>query len=152
MSRWNSEAIELTLVQLSASSTPVLSAVNPPSDGMTSPPLDRIVLMSAPNVDDAIGMLVSPFHSRVQDPREAVCRNAIVRCLAPDCWDSAAGLCPVQDSKYGAKRRAGNGVAALALVAATPTTVAVTLATTADIASRDLASRKVCSIQRRRCR
>jgi hypothetical protein len=50
-------------------------------------------------VDEEIGMLESPFHRVVHEPREAVCRNAIVRCFAPDCWESAAGLWPVQDSK-----------------------------------------------------
>ena len=48
-------AIELTLVQLSAISVPVLSAVNPPNDGITSPPADRMLEMAEPNVLDAIG-------------------------------------------------------------------------------------------------
>src|SRR5206468_12287914 len=97
-----------TLVQLSAISVPVSSAVNPPNDGMTSPPADRIVAMSAPNVDVETGMPASPFHNGVHEPRLAVCRNAMVRYRAPDCWDRVAGLSPVHASKYGANTCAGN--------------------------------------------
>ncbi|CAM5551875.1 hypothetical protein SFUMM280S_09643 [Streptomyces fumanus] len=86
-------------MQLSAISVPVVSAVYPPKEGMTSPPLPWIVLMSAPKVEAAIGMLVSPFQYGVQEPLVAVCRNAIVRCLAPDWADRAAGLSPVHASK-----------------------------------------------------
>ncbi len=55
--------------------------------------------MSSPKVAGEIGMLVLPFHRGVQEPLAAVWMNAIVRCLAPDSADSAAGLWPVQDSK-----------------------------------------------------
>src|SRR5881398_3437907 len=108
-------AIALTLVQLSASSVPVLSAVKPPNDGTTSPPLLRMALMSAPNVEDATGMPGSPLHSGVHDPTDAVCRNASVRCLAPDCWDRPDMESPVQVSKYGAKTRAGSAAAVAAV-------------------------------------
>jgi hypothetical protein len=55
--------------------------------------------MSAPKLEAATGMLVSPPQYGVQEPLDAVCRNAIVRCLAPDCAARAAGLSPVQASK-----------------------------------------------------
>ncbi len=81
---------------------------------MTSPPFAWMVSTSAPKVDCAIGIDVSPFQYGVQEPAVAVWRKAIVRCLAPDWADSAAGLSPVQASKYGAKTRSGSGVAASA--------------------------------------
>src|SRR5579859_7411293 len=72
------EAIEETLVQLSAISVFVVSAVYPPKDGTTSPPRDRIVA-----IDDAkvvpIGWLVLPFQSTVHDPDDGVWMNAIDR-------------------------------------------------------------------------
>jgi hypothetical protein len=92
-------AICWTSVQLSAISVPVVSAAYPPNEGMTSPPAAWIVLMSAPKAEAATGMLVSPFQYGVQEPLAAVWRNAIVRCLAPDWADRAAGLSPVQASK-----------------------------------------------------
>ena len=61
-------AIESTLVQLSAISVPPLSAAYPPKDGMTSPPRERMVEMSAPNTDDEIGWLVEPFQYGVHEP------------------------------------------------------------------------------------
>ena len=45
------EAMELTLVQLSAISVLVVSAVYPPKEGMTSPPRERMVLIDEANVD-----------------------------------------------------------------------------------------------------
>lgn len=92
-------AICCTSVQLSAISVPVVSAVYPPNEGMTSPPLAWIVLMSEPKVEAAIGMPVSPFQYGVQEPLVAVWRNAMVRCLAPDWAARAAGLSPVHASK-----------------------------------------------------
>src|SRR5438045_3634486 len=112
MTFWKTWAIWLTSVQLSAISVPPSSAVKPPKDGTTSPPLARMVLISLPNVVDAIGMPLSPFQNAVHEPTWAVCRNAMVRYLAPDCWDSVAGFSPVQDSKYGAKTWVGSGVPA----------------------------------------
>ncbi|CAM5529140.1 hypothetical protein STENM223S_01088 [Streptomyces tendae] len=54
---------------------------------------------SAPKVDCATGIDVSPFQYGVQEPAVAVWRKARVRCLAPDCAASAAGLSPVHASK-----------------------------------------------------
>jgi hypothetical protein len=44
----------------------------------------------------------------VHEPREGVCRKAIVRYLAPDRCDSCHGLSGVYASKYGVKRCAGS--------------------------------------------
>src|SRR5437763_3614276 len=107
-------AIESTLVQLSAISVPPLSAAYPPKDGMTSPPRERMVEMSAPNTDDEIGWLVEPFQYGVQEPLASACTNAIVRYLAPDFCARSAGLSEEYASKYGAKTWAGSGVAACA--------------------------------------
>src|SRR5215475_6379466 len=106
----------LTLVQLSASSVPVSSAVNPPKDGTTSPPPACIVAMSLPKLDDEIGMLVSPLQYMVHEPAlpAAPWRNARVRYLLPDCEASPDRLSPVQVSKYGAKTCAGRGAPAAA--------------------------------------
>src|ERR1700674_3492116 len=75
-------AIAGTLVQLSAISVPEWSALNPPKEGMTSPPAARILAMSVPCVDQATGAV--PFQVMVHEPREGVCRKAIVRYFAPD--------------------------------------------------------------------
>src|SRR4051812_12777618 len=72
--------------------------------------------------------------------------KAIVRCFAPDCWASAAGLSPVQASKYGAKTCAGSGVAAWAVPAAPtsePAEIAVRASKT-DIRGKDL-RRRICA-------
>ena len=53
-------AMPSTLVQLSAMSVPVVSAVNPPKDGMTLPPDAWIAAISAPKLAAEIGVLVSP--------------------------------------------------------------------------------------------
>src|SRR5450755_1565886 len=74
---------------------------------MTLPPLAWIAAMSLPNVATETGWLVSPFQYAVHEPALAVCRNAKVRYLAPDCWDRVAGLSPLYASKYGAKTCAG---------------------------------------------
>src|SRR5262249_57972993 len=108
----SSLAIESTLVQLSDSSVPLVSAVNPPKDGTTSSPRARMLAMALPNVPDETGMPASPFHTTVHDPTVVVCRKASVRNFAPDCSDRAAGSSPVQDSKYGAKTCAGRAAAA----------------------------------------
>jgi hypothetical protein len=70
-----------------------------------------MVVKSLPNVDDEIGMPVSPFQYAVQDPLVAAWRNAMVRYLDPDCWASAAGLSPVHASKYGANTCVGRDAA-----------------------------------------
>ena len=57
-------AIASTLVQLSASSVPVVSAVYPPKDGITFPPAACTAAMSAPKLPAAvaeIGVAVLPF-------------------------------------------------------------------------------------------
>ena len=57
-------AIALALVQLSASSVPVVSAVYPPNDGITLPPARCTAAISAPKLPGAeaeIGVLVLPF-------------------------------------------------------------------------------------------
>ena len=97
-----------TLEQLSAISVAVSSALNPPNDGMTSPPRVRIFAMSMPNVDRATGFVESPFHRISQEPVWAVCRNAIVRYLAPEALLCAAGLASVYAWKYGVNKWAGN--------------------------------------------
>jgi hypothetical protein len=65
-----------TLVQLSASSVPVVSAVNPPKDGMTFPPCAWMAAMSLPKLAAPMGWAVLPSQSATQDPAVAVCRNA----------------------------------------------------------------------------
>src|SRR5690242_18204472 len=130
MSFSNCPAIELTLVQLSASSVPELSAAYPPNDGTTSPPLARIVLMSLPNVDVAIGMPVSPFQYAVQEPWLGVWMKAMVRYLAPDWADSPDRLLPAYASKYGANTWAGSGVPVAALAEPLATTAATEPAAT----------------------
>ncbi len=104
--------------------------------------------MSAPKTEDETGIAVSPFHSGVQEPLEAVWRNAIVRFLAPDWAASVAGLAPVQASKYGAKIRDGSGVAASA--EAVPKAIrpadAARVAQVATIAWTDL-RRRMCVLQ-----
>ncbi len=144
----NAAAIWLTSVQLSASSVPVLSAVYPPNEGITSPPLARIWAIWAPKVALETGMELSPFQYGVQEPLVAVCRNAIVRFLAPDWAARVAGLSPVQASKYGAKIRLGSGVAAWAEVV--PTAIrpadAASVAQAATMAWTDL-RRRMCVLQ-----
>src|SRR5689334_17945038 len=81
---------------------------------MTSPPRPRIAAKSLPKVDCETGIEESPFHSTVHEPREAVWRNAIVRCFAPDCCDRVLGLAPVHASKYGANTWAGRAFAVAA--------------------------------------
>ncbi len=51
--------------------------------------------MSGPNVDQATGLVGSPFHRMSQEPVVCVCRNAMVRNLAPDALLTAAGLASV---------------------------------------------------------
>ncbi len=58
-----------------------------------------MVLIELPKLEEDTGRLVSPFQYTVQDPDEAVCRNAMDRYLAPDSWESVAGSSPVQASK-----------------------------------------------------
>lgn len=74
---------------------------------MTLPPRAWIAEMSLPKDDLEIGWVVSPFQYAVHEPGASVCRKAMVRYLLPDAAASAAGLCPVQASKYGAETRAG---------------------------------------------
>src|SRR3954452_10487654 len=81
---------------------------------MTSPPRARMAAMSLPNRELAMGMPVSPFQYTVHEPRVAVCTNAIVRYLLPDCWDRPLRLSPLYASKYGANTCAGMAVAAWA--------------------------------------
>src|SRR5580698_2120513 len=86
-------AIALTLVQLSASSVLVVSAVYPPNDGMTVPPRAWMAAMSLPKLPATvaeIGVDVSPFQSAVHEPDDAVCRKARDRYFAPDSADSCA--------------------------------------------------------------
>src|SRR5436305_902537 len=127
----NAAAILSTSGQLSAISVAVSSAVKPPKDGMTSPPWARIFAMSGPNVDQATGLVGSPFHRMSQEPVCAVCRNAMVRYLAPEaalCW---AGLASVYAWKYGENTWAGrarcSSSPAYALVPRTPPAGATTL-------------------------
>src|SRR5439155_7395837 len=101
-------AILLTSVQLSAISVAVSSAEKPPNDGTTSPPRARIFAMSAPNVDRATGLAGSPFHRMSQEPVVWVCRNAIVRTLAPEALLTAAGLASVYAWKYGENTCSGS--------------------------------------------
>src|SRR3954447_10655263 len=103
----NWAAIESTFVQLSASSVPWLSAAYPPNDGITSPPRERIALMSLPNDDAAIGRPVSPFQYAVHDPALGVWTKAMVRNRLPDCCDNPFRLSPLYASKYGANTCAG---------------------------------------------
>src|SRR5215469_13381143 len=118
-------AILSTSAQLSAISVAVSSALNPPNDGTTSPPRARIFAMSAPKVECATGVVGSPFHRMSQEPVCAVCRNAMVRYLAPDALLSAAGLSVVYAWKYGEKTWLGSAAEpwsspAYALVASAP--------------------------------
>ena len=80
-------------MQLSASSVLVVSAVNPPNEGMTFPPARWIVAMSAPKLPVAvaeIGVDVTPSQYAVHEPARSVCRKASDRYLAPDSYDSWA--------------------------------------------------------------
>src|SRR5580698_10220576 len=86
-------AIALTLVQLSASSVPVVSAPYPPKDGMTVPPRAWMAAMSAPKLPATvaeIGVEVSPFQSAVHEPAVGVCRKASDMYFWPDSADSWA--------------------------------------------------------------
>src|SRR5689334_1760710 len=83
---------------------------------MTSPPPAWRVLMSAPKLEEATGMLVSPLQYGVQEPFVAACRNAIVRYLLPDAEARPDRLSPVHVSKYGANTCAGSGVPAACAV------------------------------------
>src|SRR5882757_9615884 len=102
-----------------------------------------MVVKSLPNVDDAMGIELSPSHTTLHDPGDAVCTKAMVRNFAPDCWASVAGLCPVLDSKYGANVRAGMAWGATAVWASTlvvPATARVAATTTASICLDNLIS------------
>ncbi len=66
---------------------------------MTSPPAERMELIAAPNVEEAIGEPVAPFQYGVHEPWALVWMKAMVRYFAPDCWERAAGSSPVQDSR-----------------------------------------------------
>ena len=62
-------------------------------------------------------MLVSPFQYAVHEPAVAVCMNASVRYLAPDSWDSVAGLPPLLGLEVGSEHVAGSCLALLELAA-----------------------------------
>src|ERR1700743_2778039 len=133
----NTWAIALTLVQLSASSVPVVSAVNPPKDGITFPPRACTAAMSAPRLPGAvaeIGVAVFPFQSAVHEPGWLVCRKARVRNLAPEAADSWASPPSVLSkvSKYGAYPGGGRGgrpAACGGATAAVPVTAAAAAST-----------------------
>src|SRR5579871_1805832 len=127
----------LTLVQLSAMSVPVVSAVYPPKDGMTLPPDAWIAAMSAPKLAAEIGVLVSPSQYAVHEPACAVCRKARERNLDPDWRASAAGPAAVSYiSKYGAKTWCGRGREPGRVPALAPAAVNPSVTTAADAASR----------------
>src|SRR2546430_14451614 len=94
-------AILSTSGQLSAISVAVLSAVNPPNDGTTSPPRARICAISRPKTPRDTGFVGSPFHRMSQEPVFSVCKKAIVRYLAPESRLTTAGLASVYAWKYG---------------------------------------------------
>src|SRR5690348_1944262 len=86
--------------------------------------------MSGPNVDQATGLAGSPFHRMSQEPVVCVCRNAMVRYLAPDALLTAAGLASVYAWKYGEKTC--SGIARRSFAAALPppaTSMAITAMT-----------------------
>src|SRR6185369_4197778 len=106
----------LTLAHESPISVPPWSADQPPSDGMTLPPVARSAWMSLRN---GVGVVATvwvfePFQARVHEVLLVVSRNASVRYLAPDWLAMPLMLSPVHISKYGEKTWVGRTVAALA--------------------------------------
>ena len=84
-----------TSAQLSAISVAVLSALNPPKDGTTSPPRARIFAMSGPKTARLTGLVGSPFQRISHDPVFSVWRKAMVRYFAPEALLCSAGLASV---------------------------------------------------------
>src|SRR5690242_19376933 len=127
-------AIWLTSLHESPISVPPWSADQPPSDGMTSPPVARSAWMSDRN---GVGVVATvcvfePFQARVHEVLLVVSRKARVRYFAPDWAAMPEMLSPVHISKYGEKTWAGMGVAA-----PTPAGAAI-----ARVARRDAMVRK----------
>ena len=81
---------------------PEWSALKPPKDGITSPPVPRSVAMSLWYRPAAMVCVLSPFQVGTQEPLVGVWMNASVRYRAPDCWAIVEMLSVVHASKYGA--------------------------------------------------
>src|SRR5436190_10694552 len=95
-------AIVLTSEHESPISVPPWSALQPPNDGMTSPPIARNEAMSDMYRPEPTVSVFTPSQASVQDVLLVVSRNASVRYRAPDCWAIVVRLSVVHVSKYGA--------------------------------------------------
>src|SRR5436853_7900865 len=77
-------AIALTSLHESAISVPPWSALYPPNDGITSPPIPRRVAMSDTYCPLEIGEELLPFQVGVHECLPSDWLNASVKYLAPD--------------------------------------------------------------------
>ena len=102
MTCWYAAAMDATVLQESPISVPPWSALQPPNEGMTSPPSARTAWMSLRNVPAATVWVLEPFQASVQEVLLVVSRNARVRYFTPEVWATALIESLVHISKYGA--------------------------------------------------